>query len=67
MWIGNTLSNEPYGEVLKPSDDIWVVTSLRIRITKQLANLSPMEAVVSFQLTQYTIRSKSGTLFRGSN
>lgn len=34
---------------------VWVVTNLNIRITKQLPNLDPMEAVVSFTLAEYTI------------
>jgi hypothetical protein len=38
--------------------DLWVVTDLRIKITKQLPNLAPMEAIVSFQLTQYNRRTK---------
>jgi hypothetical protein len=34
----------------------WVVTSLKINITKQLPNLDPMEAIVNFELTHYTSR-----------
>jgi len=37
--------------------DVWVLTDLRINITKQLPNLAPMEATVGFTLVQYNIRS----------
>jgi len=57
LFAGNSLSNSPKGDRVSRNSELWVVTNLRIRITKQLPNLSPMEAVVSFQLTQYTIRS----------
>lgn len=37
--------------------DLWVLTGLNIKTTKQLPNLAPMEAIVRFTLTQYTIKS----------
>ena len=43
--------------------DLWVMTNLRIQVTKQLPNLTPMEATVSFQLTQYITTSFDGNQF----
>lgn len=57
LFMGNSLGSIPKGDRVNSNSELWVVTSLRIRITKQLPNLAPLEAVVSFQLTQYTIRS----------
>jgi hypothetical protein len=60
LWVGNSISYTPQGDPAKTtikigtSDTVWAVTNIGIRITKQLANLAPMEAVVSFQLVQYT-------------
>lgn len=64
LYVGDTFSKDsPSLSGLKPSDDVWVVTNLRIRITKQLPNLSPMEASVEFQLVQYNIRSSTAEKF----
>jgi hypothetical protein len=41
----------------------WVVTNLKIKITKQLPNLTPMEAIVSFQLQEYIINTISSEKF----
>ena len=41
--------------------DLWVTKNVSIRVTKWLPNLTPMEAEVSFQFTQYIIESKSQT------
>ena len=57
LFSGSSFSKAPKGDRVNSNSELWVVTNLRIRITKQLPNLAPMEAVVSFQLTQYTIRS----------
>ncbi len=37
--------------------DLWVLTSLRIKVSKSLPNLTPMEAVVSFTFSQYAMAS----------
>ena len=51
-------SNETVDTVtVNNSSNVFVLTNLSIKITKQLPNLSPMEAVVSFQLEQYPITS----------
>ncbi len=64
LYMGASLDNRNTGDIRISSDNtVWVVTSLRIKITKQLPNLAPMEATVSFQLTQYTIRSVSSERF----
>ncbi len=57
LYNGKAFTKYPYGEKITSNHDLWVVTSLEINITKQLPNLAPMEAVVSFQLTQYNVRS----------
>lgn len=59
FYSGSSVSKHPYGRQGRVSDqhDMWVLTSLRIRISKQLPNLAPMEAEVDFQLTQYNIKS----------
>lgn len=48
------------GQVISPNTTIWAVTNIRIRITKQLSNLNPMEAMVEFNLTQYASGVFSG-------
>jgi hypothetical protein len=63
LWNGSTFTKNPYGLTIRPSDDLWVVTNVTIRVTKQLPNLAPQEAIVSFQLTQYTIKSFSSERF----
>lgn len=64
LYVGDTFSKKnPDVERLTPSDDVWVVTNLRIRVTKQLPNLSPMEASVEFHLLQYNIRSSGAKKF----
>jgi hypothetical protein len=57
LLMGNTLSNLPVDARITNKHDVWVLRDLRIRVTKQLPNLNPMEAVVTFTLTQYNIRS----------
>lgn len=37
------------------TSEVFILTNLNIRITKQMDNLYPMEAVVSFQLEQYPL------------
>ena len=50
LYSGGTFSTSGYGDKIRASDDLFVVTNLTIRITKQLPNLEPMEATVSFQI-----------------
>ena len=64
---GNTFSSDVYERRISNNQDVWVVTNLRIKITKQTPNLSPLEALVSFSLTQYTIKSFSGDKFNNSD
>lgn len=65
LYVGNSLQgqgtsvNNEEENKLNPSINTWVITNLRIKITKQLMNLDPMEAVVSFQLMEYVISSRS--------
>lgn len=57
LMIGSAITRKSFSDRISSQDDIWVVTNLRIKITKQLPNMSPMEAIVSFELTQYNIKS----------
>lgn len=57
LYMGSAIAKLPYGETINSQQDLWVVTSINIKITKQTPNLAPMEATVDFQLTQYNIRS----------
>ena len=56
---GTSISKLPYGLNTRVSNnqELWVLTNLQINITKMLPNLAPMEATVTFSLTQYNIRS----------
>ena len=57
LYAGSAIPKFPYGETINSQQDLWVVTNLSIKVTKQTANLAPMEAVVDFTLKQYNIRS----------
>lgn len=63
MYSGNSINKLPLGSKITNVHDVWVVTDLKIRVTKQLPNLAPMEAVVQFSLLQYNIRSFDGRRF----
>lgn len=63
LFVGKTLSKNLASADISVDTDLWVVTDLRIRVTKQLPNLAPMEATVSFQLTQYIRRTKDQSDF----
>lgn len=60
LYLGSSLGMEPLpslnDEITKFSL-LWMLTSLNIKITKWLPNLSPIEASVNFQFTQYQITS----------
>jgi hypothetical protein len=68
LFVGTSIPTYPIGKpgsgnLVSSQTDLWVVTSLEINITKQLPHLAPMEATVSFQLTQYNMRSYSRQRF----
>jgi hypothetical protein len=54
--LGTTGSIDPYS-------DIWVLTDLNIKITKQNPDLSPLEATVDFKLMQYTFTARDADAF----
>lgn len=57
LYTGSAIPKFAYGETINSQQDLWVVTNLNIKITKQTPNLAPMEAAVDFTLMQYNIRS----------
>jgi len=57
LFMGNAINKLPFGAKVSDQHDMWVITNLGIKVTKFLPNLAPMEAQVSFQLTQYNVRS----------
>ncbi len=63
LYAGNSISKLSYSNKITNKHDVWILTDLRIRITKQLANLAPMEATVNFTLVQYNIRSFDSNRF----
>lgn len=56
LFTGGAIEKIADKERVSVNTDLWFVSNLSIRITKQLSNLAPMEAEVSFQLTQYIIK-----------
>lgn len=63
LYFGKALIKKRYQKRISNNHDLWVVTNISIRTTKQLPNLAPMEATVRFTLTQYTIKSFDGRRF----
>jgi hypothetical protein len=63
LFAGKTLSRNMAGTEVGLDTDLWVVTDLRINVTKQLPNLAPMEAKVTFTLVQYNRRTKDANDF----
>jgi len=66
---GVTFSGEQPNKMTLPKPGsaylpIWVLTSLSIKVTKQLPNLDPMEATVTFVLEEYAAASPSGNSFK---
>lgn len=53
------------GESITATTPVWVLTNLKVKITKFLKNIRPMEAVVSFQFTQYVIANESQAALTG--
>jgi hypothetical protein len=65
LLAGSGIAKLRYGSRITNKHDVWVLTDLKINITKQLGNLAPMEAIVSFTLVQYNIRSFDKNRFSG--
>jgi hypothetical protein len=63
LFSGKTVNKIVHGTKIGPEHDVWVVVDLKIKITKQLPDLSPLEALVTFQLMQYNIKSFSRDRF----
>lgn len=61
LFVGKTFGE--IAETISFDTEVWVVTDLKIKITKQLPNLAPMEALVSFQLIEYTKQIKDQATF----
>lgn len=57
LYSGDSINRIPLSNKITTNTDVWVLTDLKINITKQLPNLAPMEAKVQFTLMQYNIRS----------
>lgn len=60
LYSGKSFDNAntyPGTSSINSSTTVWVLTNLKIRITKQLPNLTPMEAMASFRLVQYPFKS----------
>jgi len=59
LYFGDTFGEEPNNplEKIDKYSQLWALTNLDIKITKWLPNLSPMEAMVSFQFAEYKITS----------
>lgn len=53
----STSNTAPGITTISENTDLWVLLELKISITKQLPNLTPMEAIVSFRFNQYTVKS----------
>jgi len=69
LYFGSTLSSTigdpPIEGRIDENTDLWVLLDLKIKITKQLPNLAPMEAIVSFRFNQYTTKSFGSEHFDG--
>lgn len=60
FFSGGSFNKIPYGQAIGPNTDVYILTDLKINVTKQLPNLDPMEAILSFTLVQYNVKSFSG-------
>jgi hypothetical protein len=65
LYAGSSVPKIKYENRISSQHDLWVLTDLRIRVTKQLPNLAPMEALVQFTLVQYNVRSFDTRRFTG--
>lgn len=52
---------------INTESDVWFVSNINIKITKQLSNLVPIEASVDFQLVQYIMKPFSETRFSNNS
>lgn len=59
----NTQLTDPGTDSISPDTTVWILVDLKIRITKQLPNLTPMEAMVSFRLMQYPFKAIDASAF----
>jgi hypothetical protein len=57
LYQGSSVPKIKYEKRISAQHDLWVLVDLKIKITKQLPNLAPMEATVSFTLKQYNVKS----------
>lgn len=57
LFSGRTVMKKAYNDRVSNNHELWVVTNIKIRTTKQLPNLAPMEAIVTFTLMHYNMRS----------
>lgn len=60
--LGNNFNLGTSGKI-DPFSDIWVLTDLNIKITKQNPDLTPLEAIADFKLMQYTFISRDASTF----
>jgi hypothetical protein len=65
LLVGSSLSNAAtqVDAKLNAQGQVWILKNYTINITKQLPNLTPMEALVNFQLEQYIVQSISSTAY----
>lgn len=68
LYVGSTVHNTftETKDTLTKNGEVWILSELNINTTKQLPNLSPMEAIVSFKLEQYIINSSSSESYAAS-
>lgn len=57
LYSGSTFEDISDSSYINPESQVFILTNLTIKVTKQLPNLAPMEASVTFQLEQYPITS----------
>lgn len=63
LLAGSSVANKAYGAQITNKNETWVLTDLKIKTTKMLPNLAPMEAIVSFTLVLYNQESFSANDF----
>jgi len=61
--VGKTFTPNGINDSVSKDMDIFVVADIKIMISKQLPNLSPMEATVDFKLVQYPFLSRSSDYY----
>lgn len=63
LLAGRSITTNGYSDRITNKNETWVLTELKIKTTKMLPNLAPMEAVVSFTLVLYNQESFSSNDF----